>query len=264
MPRSMFERWIADEGKVVLRDELRATRWKWFDGTARARRRLYRSARTAFSPGGTFCGALKKRLNQLPLVVRACAVEIQNSGYRQLCTYDSSRFFAVVPRGIVQADFKSHLLRKLTELPQVQHLSGLTERVLAAMAVEAEVALFNQLEKSHFLVDENGRGLIVDVDRTFKWRINGADGHYCYACSLNEDTKFDLKARRDRRTFLASIEEMVRAQNVYLRRLRPEEIHEAVDAFKMKRLMGAAFSTSQRKSARRYRYAEDSVTIDAP
>ncbi len=263
MPKSVFERWIADEGKVALRDELRATRWKWFYGSRRARLRLYRSARTAFRPGGTFSGALRKKLSQLPLVIRACAVEIQQSGYRQLCTYDSAKFFAVVPRGIVQNDFKSYLLKKLTELPQVQHLHGLTERVITATAAEAEVVLFNHLEKSNFLVDENGRGLVVEVDRTFAWKINGADGHYCYACSLDEDTKVDLTGRRERKTFLASIEEMARGQNVYLRRLRPEEVREVVDAFKLRRLMGAALDTSQRKSARRDRSAVDAITIDA-
>jgi hypothetical protein len=161
---------------------------------------------------------------------------------------------------MVQADFRSFLLKKLTEWPQVQHFRGLTERVVAAMAAEAEVALFNYLAKSNFLVDENGRGLIVEVDRAFAWRINGADGHYCYACSLYEDRKMDLTGRRERRAFLASIEEMARGQNVYLRRLRPEEIREVVDAFKLRRL--AALATSQRKSARRER-SEDPVTIDA-
>jgi hypothetical protein len=262
MPKSMFERWIVDEGKAALRDELKNTRWRWFDGERRARQRLYRSARTAFRPGSTFSGALRKRLNQLPLVIRACAVEIQQSGYRQLCTYDSEKFFAVVPRGIVQADFRSYLLKKLAEWPQVQHFRGLTERVIVATAAEAEVTLFNHLDKSSFLVDESGRGLIVEVDRGFAWRINGADGHYCYACSLDEDHKVDLTGRRERRTFLASIEEMARGQNVYLRRLRPAEIGEVVDAFKLRRLMGAALSTSQRKSARRER-SEDPVTIDA-
>jgi len=263
MPRSLFERWIADEGKVALRDELKGTRWRWFYGTRRARRRLHCSARTAFRPGSTFSGALRKRLSQLPVVIRTCAVEIQQGGYRQLCTYDSAKVFAAVPRGIVQADFKSYLQRELAELPQVQHFRGLTERVITATAAEAEVVLFNHLEKNNILVDENGRGLVVEVDRTFPWRINGADGHYCYACSLDEDNKVDLTGRRERKTFLAAIQEMAKGQNVYLRRLRPGEVAEAVDAFKLRRLMGAALDTSQRKSARRERSAEDSITIDA-
>jgi hypothetical protein len=258
----MFERWIADEGKLALRDELRNTPWRWLGGEQRARYRLYRSARTAFRPGSTFSGKLRKHLGSLPVVIRACAMEIRQSGYRQLCTYDPAKFFAVVPRGIVQADFKAYLLRKLSEIPQVQRFNGLAERVVAYAAVEAEFVLFNALEKSGTLVDENGRGLIVEVDRAFQWKINGADGHYCYAGSLDEAAKVDLTNRRERRSFLAAIQEMSRAQNVYLRRLRPEEVAEAVDAFKLRRLMGSAFDAS-RKGIGRRRAADEPVTIDA-
>jgi hypothetical protein len=259
MPRSVFEHWIDDEGKTAWRRELQRTRWRWFFGHRRARRRLYRSARSAFRRGGTFSGALKKRLDQLPAKLRQAATEIQRGGYRQLCTYDAKTSLAVVPRGIVQADFKAWLQRELADLPQVRDFRGLTERILRSMAANAEVLLFDYIEKGNTLVDENGRGLIVEVDRTFRWRINGADGHYCYAHA--SDDKVDLTIRRERRNFLATIREASRAQNVYLRRLRAEEIAEVVDAFKLRRRMSAGPDVSQPKRNRKT--AAEPVTIDA-
>jgi hypothetical protein len=236
LPRALFEQWILEEGKIALRDALRNTRQRWFFGDFRARRKIYRAARTAFRRNGTFSEALRKRASRLPTVVRSCGIAIRKLGYANLCTYDSEKVLAVVPRAIVQNDFRVHLLRELTELPQVKEFKGLPERVIASAAIEAEAVLFDYLDRGAPLVDESGRGLIIAVEREFAWKLGRVDGHYYYAYVLSETT--DLTLRKERKRFVSSMNEVLQSQRVHLKRLPGDEITDLRSALHIRRLAG--------------------------
>lgn len=237
MPRVLFELWLAAEGRPAMRAALRNTRARWLFGEWRARRRLHRAARTAFRPRGVFSETLRKHADGLPAVIRACGQGVRALGYTGLCTYDGEKVLAVVPRAIVQNDFRAVLLRDLSGLPQVKDFAGLTERVITSAAADAEAALFDHLEMRAPLVDETGRGLVVDVDRDFPWKLGPDAGHYYYAWATDE--RADLTLRRERRRFLAALEEALRAQCVHLKRMPPDEIADLRNAIELRRLAGA-------------------------
>lgn len=241
MTRSMFETWVDEDGRATLRDVVRRTPNRWFFGELRARRRLHKEARDAFERRGTFAGLLKKQLDQLPLLVRGCAIVIRRSGYQPLNTIDGNRGLCVVPRGVLQKSFKVQLVRGLVGLPQVRQFHGLTERVLTAAAVEAESVLFDFLAKGTILVDATGRGLIMDVDRVFRWRMEGLDGHYYYAYSTEE--RLDLAVKKECKRFLASMRESLKGQSVYLKRLSGPEVMEISGALQMRRILDASAET---------------------
>lgn len=245
MTRNMFETWVDEDGRAALRDLVRRTPNRWFFGELRARRRLHKEAKAAFAQGGTFAGMLKKQLDQLPLLVRGCAIVIRRSGYQPLNTIDGNRGLCVVPRGVLQRSCKVQLMRELTALPQVRPFRGLTERVLTAAAAEAEAVLFDFLAKGNTLVDATGRGLIIDVDRDFRWRLDGVDGHYYYAYSTEE--RLDLTVKKEYKRFMSSMQESLKGQSVYLKRLSGVEVTEISGALQMRRILDAgAESTGAR------------------
>lgn len=238
MTPGMFEAWADEDGRAALRDALRRTPNRWLFGERRARRLLRREARLAFGSRGTFAGMLKKQLDQLPLLVRGCAIVIRRSGYQTLNTIDGNRGLCVVPRGVLQNDFRVQLLRELVDLPQVRAFRGLTERVIAAASVESEAILFDFLAKGSTLVDATGRGLIIGVDREFRWKINGADGHYYYAYSTEE--KVDLAAKKECKRFVSTMQESLKGQSVYLKRLSGAEVADVAEALQMRRILEAS------------------------
>ncbi len=238
MTSTMYDHWVDEDGRASLRDAVRRTSNRWFFGNRRARRLLHKEAKTAFSPRGTFAGVLKKQLDQLPLLVRGCAIIIRRSGYQPLNTVDGNRGLCVVPRGVLLNDFKAQLLRDLVDLPQVRGFGGLTERVVNAAAVEAESILFDFLAKGNPLVDSSGRGVIIDVDRDFRWKISGADGHYYYAYSTEE--RIDLAAKKEFKRFVASMQESLKGQSVYLKRLAGNEVADIAEALQLRRMLGAS------------------------
>lgn len=238
MTPGMFEAWADEDGRAALRDALRRTPNRWFLGERRARRLLRKEARLAFGSRGTFAGMLKKQLDQLPLLVRGCAIVIRRSGYQTLNTIDGNRGLCVVPRGVLQNDFRVQLLRELVDLPQVRAFRGLTERVIAAASVESEAILFDFLAKGNTLVDATGRGLIIGVDREFRWKINGADGHYYYAYSTEE--KVDLAAKKESKRFVTTMRESLKGQSVYLKRLSGAEVADVAEALQMRRILEAS------------------------
>jgi hypothetical protein len=242
MTRTMFEFWIGEDGRAALREAKRRTPNRWLFGDRRARRLLHSEARTAFGPRGTFAGMLKKQVDQLPLLVRGCAIIIRRSGYQTLNTIDGNRGLCVVPRGVLIKDFKAQLLRELVDLPQVRAFSGLTERVISAAASEAEALLFDALTKSVPLVDSSGRGLIIAVDREFRWKINGTDGHYYYAYSTEEG--IDLAAKKESKRFVASMQESLKGQSVYLKRLTGAEVADIAEALQLRRMLEATTETA--------------------
>ncbi len=237
LTRTMFERWIDEDGRAALRDAKRRTSNRWFFGERRAKRLLHKEARIAFGSRGTFAGMLKKQLDQLPLLVRSCAIIIRRSGYQTLNTVDGNRGLCVIPRGVLQNDFKAQLKRELIDLPQVRGFRGLTERVINAAAAEGEATLFDAMAKGAPHVDATGRGLIIDVDRDFRWKINGADGHYYYAYSMEE--RIDLAAKKECKRFVAAMQESLKGQSVYLKRLSGAEVADIAEALQLRRLLEA-------------------------
>jgi hypothetical protein len=249
--QEMFDEWLVGEGRSAMREALRNTHIRWFFGNSRARRRLHRSVRIAFRPGGTFHAATVKHLNQLPVVVRACAVAIQRTGHRQLCTFDPTAAIVVVPRGVVRNDIRVILVRELTGLSQVRDFNGLTERVLAWAAIGAETALFDYIARGRQHVDESGRGMILGADSDFRWNINATNGHYYYATSLEE--RVDLTGGRERRRFLNGIRELYQGQTVHLKRMRADEARETAEAFRLLQKMDMRASETPAERARRIR-----------
>jgi hypothetical protein len=231
-----FDHWLSRDGKSLLREALRNTRQRWFLGESRARRRLYGDARTAFRPRGTFAEALKKRADELPTVIRTCAVAIRKGAFGHMSTFDSDHCLCIVPRAIIQNDFRVRMLRELSSLPQVQMFRGLTEEIISAAAMDAEASLFACLGKKAPLLEETGHGLIVEVDAEFPWKLGGSEGHYTFAWTSDE--RMDLTNRRDRRRFLSAIAEMRDAQAVYLKRMSPGDVADLRTAIDLRRLAG--------------------------
>lgn len=231
-----FEHWLSRDGKAALREALRNTKQRWFFGEMRARQRLYADARTAFRPRGTFSDAMKKRADELPAVVRSCALAIRKGAFGHMSTFDPDHCVCTVPRSIVQNDFRTHMLRALTGLPQVQAFQGLTEDIVSAAAMDAEASLFHFLGKRSQVVDSTGHGLIVEVDAEFPWKLGGSEGHYVFAWTSDE--RMDLSSRRDRKRFLSAIAEMRDAQSVYLKRMTPADVQDLRTAIDLRRLAG--------------------------
>lgn len=236
LTQATFEQWITREGKHALREALRNTRQKWFCGESRAKRRLFAEARTAFRPRGTFSETLTKHANELPIVIRSCAMAIRKGAFGHMSTFDEENCLCVVPRAIVQNDFRVRMVRALSSLPQVQAFGGLTEAVVSAAAMDAEASLFQALGRRAPLVDAKGHGLIVEVDPEFPWRLGGSEGHYIFAWTSNE--RLDLTNRRDRRRFLSTISEMRDAQAVYLKRMSPGDVADLRTAIDLRRAAG--------------------------
>lgn len=143
----------------------------------------------------------------------------------------------MVPRGVVRHDYKALVIGELAGTPEARQFPGLTERMAAATTLEAELVFFNIVAKGRQLVDETGRGIIMGADRDFRWKLNGADGHYYYAASLQERT--DLNDSRERRRFLAAMRELLQGQTVHLKRMQVEEIAETREAFRIRQTLGA-------------------------
>lgn len=234
---SAFDNWLTRDGRSALRDALRNTTATWFFGGQRARRKLYAEARAAFRPRGTFAETLKKHADGLPTVVRLCALGIRKGAFGHMSTFDSENCLCVVPRAIVQNDFRVLLLRELSSLPQVQAFRGLTESVISAAAMDAEASLFQSLARTAPLVEATGHGLIVEVDAEYPWKLGGSEGHYVFAWS--NDERIDLRNRRDRKRFLNDIDEMHDAQSVYLKRMSPADVQDLRTAIDLRRLAGS-------------------------
>lgn len=234
---SAFDSWLSGNGKNALREALRSTDNRWFFGETRARRRLYADARNAFRPRGTFSDTMKKRADELPAVIRSCALAIRKGAFGHMSTFDSDHCLCVVPRAIIQHDFRMRMLRELSTLPQVTPFRGLTEDVVSAAAMDAETALFQYLVRHAPLVDPSGHGLIVEVDAEFPWKLGGSEGHYVFAWTSDE--RMDLAGRRDRKRFLSAIAEMHDAQSVYLKRMSPTDVQDLRTAIELRRLAGA-------------------------
>jgi len=121
--------------------------------------------------------------------------------------------------------------------------------VVTAAAHESEAILFEFLAKGNPLVDSTGRGLIMDVDRAFRWKINNIDGHYYYAYSTEE--RIDLAAKKEGKKFISAMQEGLKGQSVYLKRLSSSEVADISEALQMRRILEAGtVSTGPRVRSR--------------
>lgn len=224
--RATFREWIAQEGKLAQLEVWRGMRARWFFGRRRASRVLYKAARRALDPHTVFALDMAKKLDEFPMIARKLALAIRRRRYRDLYSANGEHVLVVIPRGVVQNDFAAFLVRELAAAPQLEGLPGLARRVLEPIAREAESLMFSSLQRRGGLVDGTGKGALMGVDAGYRWRINGIDGHYYYAC-----TELDLTRRRELKRFRSDMEEFLRAQEIHLRRMRNADRVAVVEEF---------------------------------
>ena len=117
--QTAFDHWISRDGKTALREAVRNTSQRWFFGETRAKKRLFAEARTVFRPRGTFAETMKKHADELPMLIRTCALGIRKGAFGHMSTFDEENCLCVVPRAIVQNDFRVRMLRELSSMAQV-------------------------------------------------------------------------------------------------------------------------------------------------
>ncbi|MDH3197176.1 MAG: hypothetical protein OEO21_02955 [Candidatus Krumholzibacteria bacterium] len=213
--------WAIHEGRSVHQEIYERTPVRWFLGRWRARQVLVRDARRALRPGAPFAVETERRLGQLQSVVRAVAAAIQRRGHRDLVTVEEERWLIVIPRAVVQSDFRAFLVKELGDAETLRALPGLARRALSALAAEAEVLLFRDLARGRDHVDESGRGALLGVDAEFRWRLGSVDGHYYYGHIGVRGA--DLGGRGRLRSFKSKMREVRQGQDVHLRRLPSHE-----------------------------------------
>lgn len=220
--------WAKHEGYVASQVIYERMSAPWLLGRWRARRELVRDARRALRPGGKFSAEAERRLMQLPAAVRSLASAIQRRGHRDLVTVEGERCLIVIPRAVVQGEFRTHLIKELGELDAMRAFPGLARRALTALAAEAEILLFHDLARGRDHVDETGRGVLLGVDSDFRWRLGSVDGHYYYGhLSVRGG---DLSGRGQLRSFKSKMKEVRQGQDVHLRRLPSHERAAIADA----------------------------------
>jgi len=212
-----FREWWKAEGKSIHYDMLQHTRVRWFFGARRVQRRLRRAASRVFDRSAPFAIDLEQRLSEMPALIGKIGLAIRRRGYCDLYTIQETRAVIVVPRGVVRNDVAAILTRDLSESPTAAAFPGLARRIVPALAAEAEELLFENVRRGREAAAATDNGLLLSVDANFRWRINGTDGHYFLGLETSPDT--NLNDRRKRRQFRAEIEEMRRAQEVFLKRL---------------------------------------------
>lgn len=218
--RALFEEWLRGPGTMVRGDTRKGLTCRWFFGSLRAKGILRRAARRLFAPGGDFANALEEELNDFPDFIRKMSNIIRRRGVVQLQSYDSQRGIVIVPRGLVCNDFARHLQNELCDDRSVAGFPGLARMVIAAIAKEAEDMFFAAVLRGRRPVDSTGRGVLLDADPDYRWRINGTDGHYVFGHTAEDE---DLNDRRARKRFESRMEEIHQAQQIYLLRLDGHE-----------------------------------------
>jgi len=209
--------WAAHEGHIASQVFYERMPASWFLGRWRSRRALIRDARRALRPGGRFAVETERRLAHLPAAVRALAAAIQRRGHRDLVTVEEERWLIVIPRAVVQAEFRTYLVKELADADALRAFPGLGRRALTALAAEAEVVLFRDLARGRDHVDESRRGALLGVDADFRWRLGSVDGHYYYGHLGVKGA--DLSGRGQLRSFKSKMREVRQGQDVHLRRL---------------------------------------------
>lgn len=229
LDRRTFDEWINDEGRHVHLEAYKAASARWFFGKARARQKLYKIARKALTPQAPFVKQLENNLQDFTVVIRKLAVAIRKRGHKDLSSADNMKALVVVPRGIIQVDFRLYVQKNLADSPYLTQFPGLARRVIEVVTREAESRLFHFLEKGGQQVDATKKGLLMGVDRVFPWKLNESDGHYYYAYTGSEYQA--LTDKKTLRQFTESMEEVMYGQAVYLKRLNSLQRAEVTETF---------------------------------
>ncbi|NIO28560.1 MAG: hypothetical protein GTO29_08405 [Candidatus Latescibacteria bacterium] len=230
LSREWFQKWLEEEGTSVLYDLMKYTRIRWFFGKRRAKRSLYRSAKKALKPRTPFVLKLEKHLNQLPNIIRKIGIVIKREGFKDLYSADSTQALVVVPRGIVQHDFTRHLLKELADADDLSGFWGLSKRILKEIATESEQLFFEHLTKGKHFVDPDCKGVFLEADPAYAWRLNEADGHYYYAYSTKHGK--NLSKKKELKQFKSEMGEVLVGQKRHLKRLEPHQIFEIAETFR--------------------------------
>lgn len=230
MDARLFDAWVAAEGRGIFAERYRALYFPKLLGRFRTRYLIQREMRRVLAPKARFAAMLAQELDELPLFVRKIAHTIRRRGFKDLMTVDGHRSVLVIPRGIIQQDFVVMLKKELGESRELAAFPGLANRVLSMAGREAEELLFEELSKGRPHPDSSGRGVLLDVDRSFRWRINNLDGHYYYAFTQDESEM--LTDARTLKRFRNAMKEAMQAQVVHLKRLPDHERTALADAFK--------------------------------
>ncbi len=232
MTQDLFKEWIARDGQTVLEDVLRRTPGRWFFGKYRAKRKLFEDARGALKPGGRFATALKKKLDDLPDVIRKCGIGIKKQGHRDLFSIDTTMALVAIPRGIAKNEFALYLIEKLAAAPRLIHLRGLARRILSEAAKEGERLFYEKIKKGAQFVHSKEKAVVLGVEPEFSWRLNGIDGHYY--CGYSTKNGKDLTQKKELKQFKSEIEEILDGQRVHLKQLGKAEVVAIANAFREK------------------------------
>ncbi|MFQ5511099.1 MAG: hypothetical protein ACE5EO_04555 [Candidatus Krumholzibacteriia bacterium] len=232
MTTDVFREWVGCDGQTVLEDVLGKTRARWFFGKQRAKRKILDDARNALKPGARFAAVLKKRLDDLPDVIRKCGIGIKKKGHRDLFSIDTTMALVAIPRGVARNEFALYLIDNLAAASSLARFRGLARRVLGEVAREAEQLFYEKIKKGAQFVHPEAKAVVLGVEPEFGWRLNGIDGHYY--CGYSTRNGKDLAQKKELRQFKSEIEEIVFGQRVHLNRLGKEEVVAIADSFREK------------------------------
>jgi hypothetical protein len=221
LTKEIFGAWIDSDGRPVFERALDGMRCRWFFGRSRAKRSLFNNAKLVTKPDAEFCRAVKKTLDELPILLRKIGILIKKREHRDLYSADATMALVVIPRAIAQQEFTVFLLENLAVVPGLVRYEGLARHILRAIGTEAEELFFQAMRKGEQYLHQTGQSIILGVDPEFGWRIKGVNGHYY--CGYAGKNGQDLTKKKDLRKFKSEMEDVVTGQSIHLSRLKPAD-----------------------------------------
>ncbi len=218
------EAWIAKEGERPLEATMKKLTLRWFRGRKRAERMLFRELSRVINASKPFRLALENSLTKLPEIIEDFASWIHSNGPRELGDDRLFRWLAVVPRALVQNEYRLQVLSDLGDSVELARFTGLADLFLQTRARESEEEFFKTVRKVGFYVCNYS--MIIEVDSDFDWQLSGAKGHYFAASSPRED----LSAKRMRRKFQKGISEHLLQRKVALGSLGAQHVRRIRDS----------------------------------
>ena len=173
---------------------------------------------------------LEKRINNLPALIRTIAVLIIKKGFNDLYSVDNTQGLVVVPRGLVINDFTASVLKQLENDSGLVSFPGLSRRVIRSVCIEAEEILFRHITRGRTVVDPDYRGICLEVDTRFSWKLNETDGHYYYALSFRNGQNLNQKKELNR--LKKDMADILVGQKRYLKSLAEHQLFDIAEAFR--------------------------------
>ena len=232
MTKHLFKEWIARDGRIVLEDVLSKTRARWFFGRQRAKRKIFLDAQSALRPDRAFADALKRRLNELPDVIRKAGIGIKRKGHRDLFSIDTTMALVAIPRGVARNEFTLFLVESLATSSRLARLRGLARRILIDVGRDAEQLFYERIKKGEQYLHSNDKAIVLGVEPDFSWSLDGVDGHYY--CGYARKNGKDLGNKKELKKFKSEMEEIVFGQRVHLNRLGKAKVAAIANAFRQK------------------------------